>query len=69
MARLIELFECFISDMEWLVEVPETNEEGRFFWSLLISVLFSKETLKVVKMMNATHYYYCYYYYYYYYYY
>ena len=24
-------FECFVPDMEWLVDITETNEEGMFF--------------------------------------
>ena len=28
---LMAHFECFISDMEWLVEGSETNEEGTGF--------------------------------------
>ena len=24
-------FDCFVSDMEWLVDITETNEEGMFF--------------------------------------
>ena len=42
-------FDCFVSDMEWLVDITdsETNEEGRFFWSLsIIFVKLLKRNLK-----------------------
>ena len=32
-------FECFVPDMEWLVDITETDEEGRFFWSLSIILI------------------------------